>query len=86
MRLDLIEMVVNASDLEASREQTGHDAVQLRVQEHEIAHHHRLGGGWTDLFEGRVGAQGKARLNRHALHGDLKVGARHTDTKHLTLH
>jgi hypothetical protein len=58
----------------------GHDGRHLGVEQDEIAHHHRV---IADLLERRVRAEREPGLDRNALDGDVEIGPRHPDPKHV---
>jgi hypothetical protein len=83
VRRHLEQMVVQRRDAQPSLEQAGHDRVDLRIEQHEVAHHHRRA---ARRDEGGVGAQGERRLERHALHGDVQIRARQGHAEHPAWH
>src|SRR5438094_149185 len=80
VRRHLVEVIVNGGDLEPAAEEAGHHRGHFLVEQDEVTHDHRT---VAHLFEGRVGSEGKPRLDRHTLHGDREIGPRHPDTEDI---
>ena len=78
VRRHLVEVVVHRRHLEAAGEEPRHHRRHLLIEQHEIAHDHRL---VADLLERRVGAEREARLDGDALDRHGQVGARHPDAE-----
>jgi len=67
-------MIVDRRDLHPPRHQGGQHRRQLRLQEDEVAHRHRLVG--AHLEEGAPGAERQGRLDRHVADLDAQVPPR----------
>src|SRR5262245_64166377 len=73
-------MVVDGGDFQPVGEEAGHHRRNFRVEQDEIAHHHRA---VADLSERGVRAEREARLDRHALDRDAEVCPRHADPEDI---
>src|SRR5712691_10889336 len=78
VRRHVVQMVVDGGDLEPPSEQAGHHGRHLLIEEHEVAHHHRL---IPHRLECGVRSERESGLDRHTLHGDGEIGTWHPDTK-----
>jgi hypothetical protein len=67
------QMVMNGCNDNAARHHLLHDRVDLVFKQDEIAHHHGLA---FHLIERDPAGKGERRLDRHAVDGDVEVGAR----------
>src|SRR5438067_7188729 len=76
-------MVVDRGDLEALLDQLLHHRIHLLLQEHEIAHHHRL---LAALLEGEIRAQGKRRLDLYTVEHDREIAASDAHAIHAAGH
>src|SRR5438309_4583568 len=75
-------MVVDRRHLEPTAEEARHHGGDLLVEQHEIAHDHRL---IAHLLERGVRAERESRLHGHALDRHREIGARHSDSKDVTV-
>src|SRR6266446_2883327 len=69
-------MVVQRRDPDAALDEFLHHGIDLFMQEHEIAHHHRLA---SHFLECKIGTQGKSASDRDPVEGDLQVAPPETD-------
>jgi hypothetical protein len=76
----LVQVIVDRGHLEPPVEEARHRRRALLIEEHQIAHDHRV---IPDLPEGGAGAEREARLHRYPLHGHREIGARHPDAEHV---
>ncbi len=69
-------MVVQRRDLDTAFDELLHHGIDLFMQEHEIAHHHRLA---SHFLEREIGAQGKSGSDLDPVERDLQVAPPETD-------
>ena len=67
------DVIVHGGDLEAVLDQLGHDRIDLGLEQHEIAHHHRAA---VHRLERRPAAERQCRPDGDAIERHLQVGAR----------
>ena len=66
-------VIVDRGDLEAALDQLGHDRIDLGLEQHEIAHHHRAA---VHRLERDPAAERECRPDGDAVERHLQVGAR----------
>ena len=64
---------MDRGDLEPAIQQSGHDRRDLGIEQHQVAHHHRLA---MHRREGDPSAQRQGRLDRDAIERDVQIGPR----------
>ena len=64
---------MHRGDLEAVRDQLGHDRIDLGLEQHKVTHHHRPA---LHRLERRPAAEGQCRPDGDAIERHLQVGAR----------
>ena len=71
------QMVVERGLFDAALLELGEHGVDFALEQHEVAHQHRL--GVAHLVERDPRAKRQRGLDRHAGRGDVQVTARHPD-------
>lgn len=76
VRLEIVQVMVQGRDLDATLFELADDRVDFVPRQHEVAHHHRI---FAAFLEGEPGAECEGSLHLHAIGGDLQVAARQAD-------
>src|SRR5262249_42154029 len=73
VRRHFVQVIVDGGDVETAGEQTRHHRRHFLIQQHQIAHDHRV---VADLLERRIRSEREPGLDRNALDGYREIGAR----------
>ena len=76
-------MVVKRGDLDSAVRQLLHYRVDLFVQQHQVAHHHRFA---AHFLEGKIRPQRKRRPDLDAVEGHLQVATSKADAVYAAGH
>ena len=76
-------VIVDGGDLDAALDQLGHDRIDLGLEQHEVAHHHRFA---MRRLERGPAAERQRRPDGDAVERHLQIGARKTVAMNVAGH